>query len=100
MKRLRILGISAMVSCGLMLLASCNSGLTLEEYNALYEGMSHSAAMEIIGPHATRTADIGSGDLHTVSYTVTGSGRGGANAIVTFQGDPLELTSKAQQGLR
>jgi len=99
MKKMKILGIS-IILCGILLLKGCSSGLTLEQYNSLYEGMSYSDAMEIIGSYATRTAEVGSGDFHTVSYSVEGSGSRGANAIVTFQGDPLELTSKAQSGLR
>jgi len=99
MKRARMLGI-AIALCGILLLKGCSSGLTLEQYEYLYVGMSHHDAMEIIGSHATRTAEVGSGEFHTVSYSVEGSGSRNANAIVVFQGDPLELKSKAQSGLR
>ena len=84
----------------LPLMACGSSGLTLEQYNSLYTGMSHRDAMAIIRPHATRSAELGEGDFHTVTYTVEGSGSRGANAIITFQGSPLTLVSRAQAGLR
>ena len=92
----------ALTLCLLFLLTGCGgSGLTLEDYNRLEIGMSHSAAMRIVGSdNATRASESGTGQFHTVLYTVQGSGSVGANAILTFQGSPLTLQSKAQAGLR
>lgn len=76
-------------------------GITLAQYNRLEIGMSHSEAMNIVRPHATRSSELGTGTIfHTVTYTVEGSGSTGANAILQFQGNPLRLTTKTQVGLR
>ena len=98
MKKIMILLLILLLMLPLM--ACGSSGLTLEQYNSLYTGMSHSDAMAIMRPYATRTAELGEGEFRTVTYTVEGSGSRGANAIITFQGRPLTLVSRAQAGLR
>jgi len=95
----KIFGLITVALFAFLLVGCGGSGLTLEEYNGLEIGMSHSDVMAIVGDNATRTSELGEGMFHTVAYTVEGSGSIGANAILTFQGEPLLLSSKAQFGL-
>ena len=99
-----VLGLSVLMICSVLLLAGCDGSdkLTLEQYDKIENGMTYAAVIDIIGFEGTLSAETGEKgtEFYTVIYTYEGSGSLGANALFTFQGEPLTLQSKAQTGLR
>lgn len=76
--------------------------LTLEKYNQIETGMTYDEVKNIIGSDGTIAAESGEKgtELYTIIYTWEGVGQIGANGIFTFQGENVELDSKAQTGLK
>lgn len=76
--------------------------ITLEKYNQIENGMTYDEVKEIIGSEGTLSVESGEKgtNLYTVIYTYEGVGQAGANASFTFQGENIELKSKAQAGLK
>lgn len=72
--------------------------ITLDEYNAIENGMSYDEVVEIIGSEGTSTSEASSGDYSIKIITWYGNGMAGSNANVTFTND--KVTGKAQIGLK
>lgn len=106
MKKMIIAGVivlSLMSGCSSVTTGTTSNeeGITLEEFNALKDGMSYEEVVKIVGGPGELQAESGTpGDeLHTVSYMYEGEGGTlGANANLMFQGDKLNM--KAQAGLK
>lgn len=90
----------------IMLLSSCGSDnsdkITLAEYNQIENGMTYDEVKGIIGSDGEVSAESGDkgAELYTIIYTWQGSGSTGANASLTFQGNPAKIVGKAQAGLK
>ena len=69
--------------------------ITAEEYARLYDGMSYSQAVAVIGEPGEETSRTDMAGYVTVAYSW--KNYDGSNAIVMFQND--KLVSKAQFGL-
>lgn len=72
--------------------------ITLDEYNAIENGMSYDEVVEIIGSKGTSTSEASSGNYSIKIITWYGNGMAGSNANVTFTND--KVTGKAQIGLK
>ncbi|WP_050615567.1 DUF3862 domain-containing protein [Bacillus testis] len=74
--------------------------ITLEQFNAIENGMSYEEVTKIIGGEGEVLSESGEKgtNLHTVIYVYQGKGNLGANANFTFQGN--KLVNKAQFGLK
>lgn len=75
--------------------------ISLDEYNAIKNGMSYDEVFEIVGSRGEviSEVDMGFGDEYiTIMFAWEGEGAIGANANVMFQGG--KVTSKAQFGLQ
>ncbi len=72
------------------------SGLTLEKFNQLQNGMKYEEAVKILGSEGTETSSYSSGNLKTVTYKWEGEKY--ARVTATFRNG--ELTSKIQSGLQ
>ncbi len=75
------------------------SGVTLEQYNSIQEGMKYKEVKEIFQSDGEIMSEVDMGDPSSATYTVTWNGKGqyGANCVLMFQGG--KLVSKAQCGL-
>lgn len=71
--------------------------ITLEEFNALTNGMTYNEVVEIIGGEGTLMSSSMISNIKTEMYSWDGSGSLGANANAMFQNG--SLISKAQSGL-
>lgn len=72
------------------------SGLTLEKFNQIQNGMKYEEVVKILGGNGTETSSFSSGSLKTVSYKWEGEKY--ARITATFRNG--ELTSKIQSGLK
>ncbi len=72
--------------------------ITLDEYNAIKNGMSYEDVVKLIGSEGTSTSESSVGDITVKIITWYGNGMAGSNANVTFTND--EVTGKAQIGLK
>lgn len=90
-----------LVLCMHFLFGSPTSGeyISLEQFNAIENGMSYDAVVEILGSEGEllSSVDLGFGDGGTQMYCWYGDPLSGANCNVTFQGG--KVVSKAQIGL-
>jgi hypothetical protein len=102
MKKFLVLSfVFLLTGCGLV--TGSPSGISLEEFNQIENGMSYEQVVSIVGGEGELTAEneLGQGtQFHTVtkSYSFNGESGLGANAILMFQNG--ELVSKAQYGLK
>lgn len=114
MKKIIVIAFSCCLACfGMFGLSACSGSsggapakadtdMSLEEYNAIEDGMSYTQVVEIVGCEGTEQSssniEAGSYSVKTIMYTWEGNGGAGSNANVTFQND--EVVSKAQFGLK
>jgi hypothetical protein len=73
-----------------------DSGITLDQYNRLYTGMSYSEAVSVMGSPGVEGSRNEVGGYVTVGYTWENPD--GSNVIVIFQND--QLAQKSQAGLQ
>ena len=72
--------------------------ITMEEYNAIENGMTYDEVKEIVGSSGEVSSEVESNGTKIVIITWYGNGVAGSNANVTFTND--EVTGKAQVGLQ
>lgn len=77
-----------------------DSLITLNEYNRLKAGMTHTEVYDIVGSFGMKKSETGSArdDYHIVMYQYDGYGEAGANAQLMFING--ELDTMAQYGLK
>lgn len=72
------------------------SGATLEKYHRVYQGMTYSQAVQILGPPSKEMVSMDMGDLHVVTYKWNGHNE---DAAAFFQFDNGLVASKWHIGL-
>lgn len=81
--------------------AGSSSKMSKDEFGQIKNGMTIEEVTNIVGGEGDLMSETGTeGDqFYTALYTWEGEGGFGANANITFQGDPAVVQSKAQLGL-
>ncbi|MFJ6414366.1 hypothetical protein ACIQLG_16410 [Terribacillus saccharophilus] len=81
--------------------AGSSSKMSKDEFGQIKNGMTVEEVTNIVGGEGDLMSETGTeGDqFYTALYTWEGEGGFGANANITFQGDPAVVQSKAQLGL-
>ena len=111
MRKLFLTMVVLALACSMFMFVGCGDSedtsgkLTMAKYEQIETGMTYDQVREIIGSDGELSVESGEKgtEYYTVVYTwkeSNASGSIGANASFTFQGENVELKTKAQAGLK